>query len=338
MGRRWARQLVVAVSVEPDDPSVVGRTGSYRALDGLERFHELARRYAVRPTYLLTYSAAAEPRCAARVRAWADEAEIGAHLHPEEVPPIADCERDRHTLRASDVEPERLRAKLEHLVARVAEAAGRPPTSYRSGFFDLSPAQVGTLVGLGIEADSSLGPLEKTREGYPFLRAPFAPYELDGGDLCRAGSSGLVEVPMTSVFRRPFPSAWFGAYFGLPGRVRGLLRRLGLAEVLRLRPALASAEELLAVCRRTEQLDIPAVMTVHLNELCPGTSASVPTEAASAAYFGRLERVFGYARERGWTSRTLTAAARAVRGHAAAGLGPSGAEGAAALPCSEAGR
>jgi len=86
-----------------------------------------------------------------------------------------------------------------------------------------------------------------------------------------------------------------------------------MAEVLRLRPATASIADLLAVCCRTERMDVPAVMTVHSNELWPGTSGSVPTEAASAAYFDRLERVFAWCRERGWACRTLTEVARAVR-------------------------
>lgn len=313
MAGRWARQLVVTVAVEADDPAVVGRTGSYRSLDGLEQFHALCCRYGVRPTYLLAYSAAGEPRCVERVRSWAGEAEIGAHLHPEEVPPIADRERDRHTLRPRDVAPERLREKVANLVARVAEAAGRRPTSYRAGFLDLTPAQVAALAEAGIEADSSLGPLERTREGYPYLSAPMAPYVVDGGDVCRPGASGVVEVPVTSVFRRAFPRALFGAYVGLPGRVRGGLRRLGLAELLRFRPVTATGEELVAVCERTERLGLPAVMSIHSNELSAGTCAAVRTEEERAAYFGRLERVFAFARDRGWASRTLTALARDVR-------------------------
>jgi len=307
--------------VEADDPGVVGRTGSYRSLDGLDRFHELCRRYAVRPTYLLTYSAAGERRCVEFVRslrlrsgqACGDAAEVGAHLHPEEVPPIAEGEEGNHLLRPRDVEPQRLRAKVEHLVARVAEAAGRSPTSYRAGFFDLTPAQVVTLAELGVEADSSLGPLEKTRDGYSFLRAPWVPYMLDGDEPCRPGASGVVEVPMTSVFRRPFPRVLVGAYLALPGRVRGLLRRLGVADVLRFRPALASGEELVAACRRTERLGLPAVMSIHSNELAAGTSATVRTKADSLAYFERLERVFAHAREGGWASRTLAQVARDLR-------------------------
>jgi len=342
----WSKQLVVTVSVEPDDPSVVGRMGAYRSVDGLGRFHELCRRHGVRPTYLLTYSAASEPRCAELARSWAQEAELGAHLHPEEVPPIAENERDNPTLRPSDVEPQRLRAKLGNLVERIAEATGRTPTSYRSGFFDLTPAQVAALLELGIEVDSSLGPLEKVGRCYPFLRAPFAPYVVDPDDVCRPLGSDfrsaisdcrladqeteksqianrksqiprLVEVPMTSVFRRPFPRAFHRAYFGLPGRVRGLLRAVGLADVVRFRPATASERDLATVCRRAERLGIPAVMTIHSNELWPGTSATVPTEAACAGYFERLERVFAYARERDWTSRTLTEVARVARRDAA---------------------
>jgi len=315
--KRWTGQLVVTVSVEPDDPSVVGRTGSYRSLAGLQRFHEACIGAGVRPTYLLTYSAAEQEPCVRLVRAAGAGAEVGAHLHPEDTPPIADDERDCHTLRPSDVAPDRLRAKLANLAERVAEAAGSPPTAYRSGFFDITPAQVAILAELGFEADSSLGPLEKSREGYAFLDAPFAPYVMDPDAPMRRldgqAAPTLVEVPMTSVFRSAFPRCWFRAYFRLPARVRGMLRRLGLAEVLRLRPATATASQLLAACRRTEQLRIPAVMTVHSNELAAGTSASVPDEAACTAYFDRLEQVFAFAHERGWTSRTLTEVARATR-------------------------
>ncbi|HUT35672.1 MAG TPA: hypothetical protein VNE39_19435 [Planctomycetota bacterium] len=335
---RWARQLVVTVSVEPDDPSVVGRSGAYRSLDGLERFHELCRRYGVRPTYLATYSAAGETRCVDLFRSCGDEAEVGAHLHPEEVPPIAEGERGNHTLRPSAVEPGRLREKLANLVERVAEAAGRRPTAYRAGFFDLTPSQVVALVGLGIEADSSLGPLEKVGGKYPFLRVPFEPYVADPANPCTEAHASrvtrhasLVEVPLTSVFRRPFPRRLFGVYFGMPGVVRGALRALGAAEVLRFRPAVASADDLLAVCRRTERLGVPAVMTIHSNELWPGTSAGshlhlapggevrnedVTPEAACAAYFERLERVFAHCQADGWASRTLTEIARATRGNA----------------------
>lgn len=92
-----------------------------------------------------------------------------------------------------------------------------------------------------------------------------------------------------------------------------MLRRLGLAEVLRFRPALASGAELVQVCRRTERMGIPAVMTIHSNELAAGASRTVPTESAVAAYFERLEEVFAWCRERGWASRTLTEAARQAR-------------------------
>ena len=123
---------------------------------------------------------------------------------------------------------------------------------------------------------------------------------------------------MTSVFRRAFPRSLFGAYLGLPGRVRGALRRLGLAELLRFRPVTSSSAELIAVCERTERLGVPAVMSIHSNELAAGTCAAVRTEAESAAYFERLERVFAHTRDRGWESRTLTAVARDLRDKAEA--------------------
>jgi hypothetical protein len=115
------------------------------------------------------------------------------------------------------------------------------------------------------------------------------------------------------VFRRPFPRAFFGLYFALPGPVRGALRALGLAELLRLRPAVATARDMLAACRRTVRLGVPAVMSIHSNELAAGTSAAVRTQADGVLYFDRLESVFAAVREQGWTSLTLTEVARKVR-------------------------
>jgi len=314
----WARTLVVTVSVEPDDPAVVGSTGNYRCAEGVVRFHEVCRAHGVRPTYLLTWSAASRRELSDLFRALADgaEAEVGAHLHPEEVPPMTEHEREAHTLRPSQVEPQRLRAKLRNLVEKIREATGRRPTSYRSGFMDLDPNQVAALVGLGIEADSSLGPLERVRRRYPFVGAPLEPYLLDPDAPWRpAREDGrLVEVPMTSVFRQPFPAFLQRLYCRLPGKLRGALRRLGLAEIISLRPAGACAEELLAACRRTEALGVPAVMTIHSNELTPGTSATVPDAAACSAYFERLERVFALVSQEGWATATLTGVARTFLG------------------------
>lgn len=319
----WARHLVVTVSVEPDAPAVVAATGSYRCAEGVERFHELCRTNGIRPTYLLTWSAASHPALARFFRTLADEetAEVGAHLHPEEVPPVAENERDNHTLRPSQVEPARLRAKVANLLARVAEAVGARPTAYRSGFMGLDSEQAVALAELGIEADSSLGPLERVRGSYPFVGAPLEPYLLDPEAPWRpAREDGrLVEVPMTSVFRRPFPHSLQRCYCRLPGKVRGALRRLGVAEIISLRPAGACAEELLTACRRTEALGVPAVMTIHSNELTPGTSATVPDEAASSAYYRRLELVFAHVAEQGWGTATLTEVARRVTGRAAQG-------------------
>jgi len=304
----WARNLIVTVSVEPDDPAVVGSTGSYRCAEGIERFHRLCRAHGVRPTYLLTWSAASHDHLARFFRSLAaGEAEVGAHLHPEEVPPVAERERDAHTLRPSQVEPQRLKAKVRNLVERITEAVGHRPTSYRSGFMDLSPKQVEALVELGVEADSSLGPLERVRRSYPFVGAPLVPYLLDPREPWRpAREDGrLVEVPMTGVFRRPFPGFLHRCYCR-----QGALRRLGVAEIISFRPAGACTDELLAVCRRTERLGVPAVMTIHSNELTPGTSATVPDEGACRGYYERLERVFAHAAERGWRSATLTEVAR----------------------------
>ena len=148
MNNLWTKQMVVTVAVEPDDPSVCGKTGSYRSLQGLERFQKLCKRFGVRPTYLLTYSAAGESECIDFVHSNIGDAEFGAHLHPEEVPPIVENEIENHTLRASDVEPERLREKIVNLVERVTQVVGKKPTSYRAGFLDLTSDQVKIIADL----------------------------------------------------------------------------------------------------------------------------------------------------------------------------------------------
>ncbi len=312
-GNSWARQLVVTVSVEPDDPRVTGQSVSYQSLKGFEYFQEMCSRFGVRPTYLLTYSAAREAACIDFARSCAGKSEFGAHLHPEEVPPIADGELGNYTLRPSDVDPEKLRDKIMRLIDCVTLAIGKQPTSYRAGFLDLTPSQVAILAELGIEADSSLGPLEKIKNNYLCLHAPRSPYILDDHSVCRQGESGVVEVPLTSVFRRYFTIGLFKLFLKQPLRVQRLFYKLKMIEILRFRPTMATGEELVTVCKRTEKIGAPAVMVIHSNELTPGTSTTVLNKDAHIEYFGRLEHLFRYTHSKNWRSKTLTEVAREVK-------------------------
>lgn len=76
---------------------------------------------------------------------------------------------------------------------------------------------------------------------------------------------------------------------------------------------MASAEELVAISKRTVQLGVPAVMVMHSNELIPGTSTTVLTMENSEEYFKRLEKLFEYTQSNKWMSRTLTEIAHQVR-------------------------
>ncbi len=247
--------LVASIDTEEDNWRPTRddiRIENIRALPALQLF---LRGLGLRPTYFVDHPVASEPWSAAILREIAEsgEAEIGAHLHPWNTPPLEEALLPRHSMLAN-LPAELQRRKLCTLRDALTAATGHAPTSFRAGRFGLGPETVTALVASGFRVDSSVTPWIGWQEydgGPDFRGAPQGCYRLGaGGDPRIPSEDGpLLELPLSSGFtRRPF--GWRAkAYDALraPALRRFSARPVGFAAW---HPAAGDPESGIGVARR----------------------------------------------------------------------------------------
>jgi hypothetical protein len=317
--------LLFTVDVEEDMPGweVTDPVTVSNAL-GLPRVAELCARLGVRPTWLCTYPMATEAESAnvlGELHARGD-CEIGTHLHPWNTPPFGPVpgragDERRHAYYPFELEPERLRAKLETLHGALTDLTGAAPRSYRAGRFGVNDATIHELVRLGYAADSSITPLADHRadQGPDFRRAPRFPYRPARADFRTPGDLPIVEIPVSIGLTRRLPGFVQQAYVHLPRvtRIRGLLSRdhLNWVDYGWLYPVRFDLDTMVRTARVLVREGSPVLnVFVHSSEFVPGMSGRVRTPVDVEGCLERLEGLFRVCLdELGAVPRTLAEAA-----------------------------
>src|SRR5262249_19156710 len=144
-------------------------------------------------------------------------------------------------------------AQLRSLTDAIAGAVGVRPVSYRSGRFGFSAGHVAALEELGYLVESSVAPLffEAHKGGPDFVEAPLTPYFLAYDAAPSPGTSGVLEVPVSSGLNRRLPKRLQFAYARAPRpyTTKRILRALGIVRVRWLRPSYSSLEDMCALAR-----------------------------------------------------------------------------------------
>ncbi len=262
-GAGSGRDVLLVVSVDTEEDNwVATRSGitveNIRELRRLRRFFD---GLGVRPTYFTTYQVAMQPWAADILReACADgRAEIGAHLHPWNTPPIELPLTPRITMmknlpRSLQVE------KLRLLTVTLEDAFGAAPTAFRAGRFGLDAGGVSALLACGYRTDSSVTPFvswEAVDDGPTFVGAPLNAYRIAEGQDVRvpAPDGQLVEVPFTCGYTRWSSVRWplvdrvLRARLAQAVRVPGILARSRVVKRAMLSPEFESVRDLLALSR-----------------------------------------------------------------------------------------
>jgi hypothetical protein len=322
-------RLIFTVDVEEDMPGwEITDPITVTNVAALPRLAELCAGQGVRPTYLCTYPVATTPESAATLRLLhaRGDCEIGTHLHPWNTPPFAgvpgrEGDERGHTYYQFELGPERFRAKLEILHRAVATLSGEKPRSFRAGRFGIDAATLRELIPLGYEVDTSVTPLEEHRadRGPDFRTAPQHPYRPAHDDVGRQGDLDIVEIPVSVALTRRLPAALQAAYVRLPkaARVRGLLSRdwLNVVDFAWLYPVRFDLPLMRKAASTLVECGAPVLnVFIHSNELVPGRSGRVRTQADVEEVFARLEGIVSFCREElGAEPCTLREAGRALR-------------------------
>lgn len=307
--------LLVGIDTEGDNQwdGAARAVQRFENIYALPRLHALFARHGVRPTYVITYPVATDPQSAdvLRMLLARGDCEIGAHHHAWETPPCTPEDREKHGY-ASLLPRGQFEAQLETLTGAVSEVAGRRPVSYRSGRFGFSAAHVAALERLGYLVESSVAPLfsEAHKGGPEFVEAPLTPYFLSYDSAVRAGTSELLEVPVSAALDRRLPRVLRHAYARLPRPYtsKRVLRALRLLRMRWLRPSYSSLEDMRTLARDLAAWQEPVLnLLFHSSEAIVGGSPYNRTQAQLDAFCDRLERFFEYAtRDLGATPATFS--------------------------------
>lgn len=294
--------LLVGIDTESDNQwdLAARQRPTFENLYALGRLHAFFQQHHVRPTYVITHPVARDPRSADVLRGLVPEGdcEIGAHHHAWETPPCDPADVVRHPY-ALSLPIEQFDAQLASLTSAIAEAVGRRPVSYRSGRFGFSAAHVSSLERQGYLVESSVAPLfyEAHKGGPDFVGAPLVPYFLAYDDATRAGTSNLLELPLSVGLDRRVPAfveRWY-ARAPWPYQTKRALRLLRIARTRWLRPSYSSAEDMIALARQIAGRRGPLLnLLFHSSEAIAGGSPYNRTAADVDAFFDRLSRVLSF--------------------------------------------
>jgi peptidoglycan/xylan/chitin deacetylase (PgdA/CDA1 family) len=295
--------LLVGIDTEGDNQwdAAARANQRFENIYALPRLHSLFARRSVRPTYLVTHPVVSDPRSADVLRSLREEGgcEIGAHHHAWETPPVEPEDVGNH-IYALALPPERFSRQLSALTEAIESAVGARPTSYRSGRFGFSSAHVSVLERAGYLVESSVVPLfYETHKGGPeFVEAPLEPYFLSYDDTCRPGSSRLLELPVSAALHRRYP-AWLQHRYARapwPYTTKRVLRKLGLARMVWLRPSFSSLDEMKRLATRLAADGVPLLnLLFHSSEAIVGGSPYNRTDGEVEAFLDRLDRFIAFA-------------------------------------------
>ena len=299
------RNVFLAVSLDVEEEGLFG--GAYqlqgatvRNVADLERLVPLCER-GVRPTLFCAHSVLADTGAChtlARLRD-AHGAEIGAHLHHWNTPPLAPEHAGgtvANKVPAGAVPNDLMADKLHGLFDTARRFQGADVTSFRMGRWDLHRQHWPLLAQVGVQVDASVRPLHgATAGGNPdHFDAPSNPYWVP------VGGTKIFEAPLTVTpllpCLRPLVS----------GPAKGLQGAFHTWGALALRPVYHPLWAMKFITdlyiRRGGSL---LSLTWHSSEMMPGGAPHIPDETAVQALLAKITAYVDWLEGR-WNIRHCT--------------------------------
>lgn len=327
--------VVMSVDTEEDNWGLTADRPTVTNIRELPRLHAFLRDLGVRPTYFVNHPVAIDADCAAILSdiVASGTAEIGAHLHPWNTPPIEGPVEECPSMMLH-LRPASQAAKVASVTHAIKTACGRTPTSFRAGRFGLGAAGAAVLAAAGYRVDSSVTPYfdwTKFDNGPSFVGAPLDVYRPRADDLCVPASTGsLVEVPISGGYTRGRVRAWNRTYRILHGRIPGrrawasLAARTGVARHVAMSPEQAPLRDLCGLSRSMLASGLRLIHAFwHSPSLSPGLTPFTRTQQDVDALYDRIGAHVAWLRDRGDVTFATVGEAAELLGRTS--VGPEGA-------------
>ncbi len=293
--------LIVSIDTEEDNWIPARENVTVDNIRELPRFQLALERMGVRATYFVSYQVLRARWAADILRGCAPAAELAAHLHPWNTPPLEPLRRGSSML--GNLLPEIQLAKLRQLTEAFGTAFGWAPTAFRAGRWGIASSTLAALSACGYRIDSSVTPFmswEAYDDGPSHDGAPPGAYGLgDGGDvrIPTRGKPKLWEIPATFGYsRRPF-QRWHRVHRALMSpigrrlRLPGIAWRTNLIRKVTLSPETNATAELLTLSRRALEDGAPYLhLFLHSPSLVPGLTPFVRTREEAMRFRASIER------------------------------------------------
>jgi hypothetical protein len=297
--------FLITIDTEGDNLWAAPATITTENSRWISRFQEHCQSFGFKPTYLTDYHMVRCPIFSELGKKWVREnlAEIGCHLHSWNTPPIRPltADDDRCGPYATEYPPALLEEKLDFLTRLLEKTFETKMISHRAGRWGFDSAYAQALVEQRYVVDCSVTPGvswqsskgDPNGQGGPdYTTAPQEPYFLDTENVCRRGTSTLLEIPVTIMPVSP----------PVVDRVRNLLppRSLARRALNRLFPSLTwlrpngrNRRQMLRLLHRALDEGRTCVeFMLHSSELMPGGSPSFPDAASIERLYQDLHAVF----------------------------------------------
>jgi len=194
--------IVTSIDTEEDNWDPAREKITVENIRELPRLDRLFERLGIRATYFTTHKVGETPWCMEMLRGLAatGRAEIGAHLHPWNTPPVT-LDLTPHNTMLGNLPVDLQRAKVESLTTILTQGLPERPYTFRAGRWGLTGLTAGVLIDTGYRVDSSVTPFRswEADAGFSHIGAPINVYRLDGRADHRvpAPAGELIEVPLS---------------------------------------------------------------------------------------------------------------------------------------------
>jgi hypothetical protein len=310
-------KLVITIDTEEDN--WIQYSATENPVENLDRIFDLQMlfdAFGVKPTYLISYPAATNPRSVAILRQILEggNCEIGAHCHPWNTPPFEEEINEHHSMLCNLPEELQYR-KLENLHEAIYRNFKVVPVSFRAGRWGFGTDVARSLCRLGYRVDTSLTPYENwaVYQGPDFSGYDPQPFRFDSEGLsARRKERGLLEVPATIGFlqgdfsfcqrlKRIIEVGIFKNFHLL-----GILGRLRLLNKVWLSPEFADADLMIRLARRMMEKRFTCLnMSFHSTSLMAGLSPFVRSKEEETGFLRRIESFLIFAVDAGLKPMTL---------------------------------